>query len=81
MLLTVTPSRAWVAVSPARSCSTIGRTWVIGMAKPRPMEPPSPLEVLLERIEELMPTTSPAMFTSGPPELPGLMAASVWTAG
>ena len=26
----------------------------------------------------LMPTTSPAMFTSGPPEFPGLMAASVW---
>ncbi len=26
----------------------------------------------------LMPTTSPAMLMSGPPELPGLMAASVW---
>ena len=25
-----------------------------------------------------MPTTWPAMSTSGPPELPGLMAASVW---
>ena len=25
-----------------------------------------------------MPTTLPAMSTSGPPELPGLMAASVW---
>ena len=25
-----------------------------------------------------MPTTSPRAFTSGPPELPGLMAASVW---
>ena len=25
-----------------------------------------------------MPTTSPFMFTSGPPELPGLIAASVW---
>ena len=25
----------------------------------------------------LMPTTSPCAFTSGPPELPGLMAASV----
>ena len=24
------------------------------------------------------PTTCPAMFTSGPPELPGLIAASVW---
>ncbi len=27
----------------------------------------------------LMPTTSPRAFTSGPPELPGLMAASVWS--
>jgi hypothetical protein len=26
----------------------------------------------------LMPTTSPAEDTSGPPELPGLSAASVW---
>ena len=26
----------------------------------------------------LMPITSPDMFTSGPPELPGLIAASVW---
>ena len=26
----------------------------------------------------LMPITSPAMLNSGPPELPGLMAASVW---
>ena len=28
----------------------------------------------------LMPTTSPRMLTSGPPELPGLIAASVWIA-
>jgi hypothetical protein len=26
------------------------------------------------------PTTSPASFTTGPPELPGLMAASIWIA-
>ena len=38
-----------------------------------------PLEAV--RIEELMPTTSPFMSTSGPPLLPGLMAASVWMAG
>jgi len=29
-------------------------------------------------IAELMPMTSPRMFRSGPPELPGLIAASVW---
>jgi len=28
----------------------------------------------------LMPMTSPREFSSGPPELPGLMAASVWMA-
>ena len=28
-----------------------------------------------------MPTTSPSRSTSGPPELPGLIAASVWIAG
>ena len=33
------------------------------------------------RMEELMPTTAPVMSTSGPPELPGLIAASVWIAG
>jgi len=40
------------------------------MAKPMP-EPPATIAVL-------MPMTSPCMLTSGPPELPGLMAASVW---
>ena len=29
-------------------------------------------------IAVLMPITSPARFRSGPPELPGLIAASVW---
>src|SRR5207245_2532377 len=42
-----------------------------GMAKPMP-EPPATIAVL-------MPMTSPCMFTRGPPELPGLIAASVWT--
>ena len=32
----------------------------------------------LAKIAELMPTTSPSMFSSGPPELPGLIEASVW---
>jgi hypothetical protein len=45
----------------------------IGMAKPSPTEPP-----LLLKMEELTPTTSPSALASGPPELPGLMAASVW---
>ena len=43
------------------------------MAKPMPIEPP-----LREKIAVLMPTSCPFMSTSAPPELPGLMAASVW---
>ena len=45
----------------------------IGIAKPSPSDPPE-----REKIEELTPMTSPSAFTSGPPELPGLIAASVW---
>jgi hypothetical protein len=49
---------------------------LIGIAKPIPMlpsEPVSPVE-----IAELTPTTWPCAFSSGPPELPWLSAASVW---
>ena len=45
----------------------------MGMAKPSPSLPP-----LREKIEELIPMTCPRAFTSGPPEFPGLMEASVW---
>ena len=80
------PSRAWVGVSPAAIWSTIGITSSMGIAKPRPIEPdadwpPSGDCDAAVRMEELMPTTAPVMSTSGPPELPGLMAASVWIAG
>ena len=44
-----------------------------GTAKPMPIEPPDG-----DRIAVLMPITSPSMLNSGPPELPLLMAASVW---
>jgi hypothetical protein len=43
------------------------------MAKPSPSLPP-----LREMIEALIPMTSPSALTSAPPELPGLIAASVW---
>ena len=46
-----------------------------GTANPTPSPPPP-----VDRICELMPTTSPLALTSGPPELPWLMAASVWIA-
>ena len=44
-----------------------------GTAKPMPIEPPDG-----EMIAVLMPITSPSRLNSGPPELPRLMAASVW---
>ena len=58
-------------------------TTLDGMAKPMPIEPlESELEELEDAvaIEELMPMTSPAALKVGPPELPGLMAASICTA-
>ena len=51
----------------------IHRARLIGMLNPTPSLPPP-----LEAIELLIPITSPFMLTSGPPEFPGLMAASVW---
>lgn len=52
------------------------------IAKPRPMPPPVVADVPGGcAIAELRtPITSPRAFTSGPPELPGLIAASVWIA-
>jgi hypothetical protein len=43
---------------------------LIGTAKPMPL----PVDV----IAVLMPMTLPSMSKSGPPELPGLIEASVW---
>ena len=58
---------------PPRAEATTTRTMLAGMAKPMPIEPPP-----REKIAVLMPTSLPDMSTSAPPELPGLMAASVW---
>ena len=48
----------------------------MGMAKPMPELWSAPFEAIMV----LMPMTSPRELSSGPPELPGLMAASVWMA-
>ena len=51
-------------------------TWLTtfeAIEKPIPIEPP-----LGDRIAVFTPTTSPSMLNSGPPELPRLIAASVW---
>ena len=44
-----------------------------GIAKPMPALAPLGLAIWV-----LTPTSRPALSSSGPPELPGLMAASVW---
>ena len=66
--------------SQPRRVSPNWRSWSItatavldGTAKPMPIEPPEG-----EMIAVLTPITSPSRLNSGPPELPRLMAASVW---
>ena len=54
-------------------CGAIEATVLDGTAKPMPSLPPESLLIC-----ELTPITWPAAFSSGPPELPWLMAASVW---
>ena len=44
--------------------------WLIGIEKP--------MLLACRLTAELMPTTSPAVLSSGPPLLPKLIAASVW---
>ena len=48
-------------------------TYALGTANPMPLLLPE-----RERIAVLMPMSRPALSISGPPELPGLIAASVW---
>ncbi|WYK06847.1 hypothetical protein DWF04_018730 [Cereibacter sphaeroides f. sp. denitrificans] len=57
------------------SCSwaTTSFTVFAGIENPMPTEPPEG-----EKIAVFMPTTLPSVSKSGPPELPRLMAASVW---
>ena len=69
----ITPSQPRVTRPFSFSCGTSSLARLIGMAKPMPMLPPPRLKIAV-----LMPTTSPWRLSSGPPELPGLMAASVW---
>ena len=71
----------YVACPVSMSCSDVRRAWFEVIAKPRPMLPPAAdTDPGGWAIAELIPTTSPAALTSGPPELPGLIAASVWIA-
>jgi hypothetical protein len=57
--------------------------WLLGMANPRPMLPPwTPIAGSPPRVSiaAVTPITWACPFTSGPPELPGLIGASVWIA-
>ena len=52
--------------------------WLIGMAKPSPMLPVCWLLLPRVRMAEVIPITRARASTSGPPEFPGLIDASVW---
>ena len=68
--------RSVVTLPPVRNCCAMSFATSIGMAKDSPMKPPVRLYIW-----ELIPTTSPRRLNSGPPELPGLTATSVWMNG
>ena len=63
------------------SWSAVRRAWSLGMAKPSPMLPPVAPPVPGTRAMARVDADDLAvMSSSGPPELPGLIAASVWMA-
>ena len=64
------PIHGRVSASPLTAWAMIGLAMSIGIANPMPAESVA--------TAVLMPTTAPVASTSGPPELPGLIAASVW---
>jgi hypothetical protein len=69
-VLVVDPDVRPLELLPARAWRMIGRAMLIGIEKPMPFESLA--------IAVLMPTTAPVASRSGPPLLPGLIAASVW---
>ncbi len=71
-----TPMRPRLTCPVCLICSAAFIARSIGIAKLTPMYPPE-----LEKICELIPTTSPEVLSSGPPELPRLIATSVWMKG
>jgi hypothetical protein len=74
LLLLLPPSSGW-PIEPFSISEATFLTVLIGIAKPTPLLVPDSLAICA-----LMPMTWPLRFSSGPPELPGLMAASVWIA-
>jgi hypothetical protein len=81
--LTTAPSTECAARPVRISWPATRRASLIGMANPRPMLPPSPPvsgSPPSVSMAALIPITWAWAFTSGPPELPGLIGASVWIA-
>ena len=64
------PSQPRTTLPPAMSCVITSLAMLIGIAKPIPWP--------VATIAVFTPMTRPSRFSSGPPELPGLMDASVW---
>lgn len=76
----VTPRNACSAVPLSTSCWPIVLARFTGMANPRPIEPDCVPPLDSVAIDDVMPMTRPCASNSGPPELPGLIAASIWIA-
>src|SRR5665647_1637019 len=76
----VTPRKACWATPSVISSSAIRLARLEGMAKPRPIEPALPPPWLRLAMEDVIPMTRPEASNSGPPLLPGLIAASTWMA-
>jgi len=68
-----TPSQPYLICPELMKSSKAFLALFMGIAKPSPTDPPEG-----EAIQVLIPTTSPLIFTRAPPELPWLIAASVW---
>ncbi len=73
MVWPLIPSQGCCTALPASSVEMTRLAVLMGTAKPTPTLPWTGLW-----IDSSTPRTSPLAFSSGPPELPGLMGASVW---
>ena len=72
----VTPSAGRITRPLSSNCLITSTTSLLGMANPIPSTlTPEPAELAI--LLELIPMTWPAILINAPPELPGLMAASV----
>src|SRR5437667_3248778 len=71
--LSTTPRKACSALPLEISCAAIERIVSDGTANPTPSLPPESLSIC-----EVTPITFPCALRRGPPELPWLIAASVW---